>query len=653
MTNGTETSDTGPGAGGAAPAAHAQGPALLRADPPWRGPVLGAFDEGAAGLFVAVGCSPGAGLARGVACVPLLGGPGTGPRLPSADGKGVGLADGRKEVTEALRDCVIWVRQRIDSTTPLVRIRIPIDERSRGCSRMLLLLVSILAPRADQPPEEAIGSAKGFAKRLPKARAIVSPEGFWDLYVQTPDVKYRPRIPPESVATPSDFMDQLVECIFERIEPQPWVDLKSGILHLPLPGAATSLPCSAACCDTRIRFFLASCLYPAGLFEGTPHNGSWIPGPADASLCRLAAMVKPATHEQPSPILIMSGDQIYADATAGVFDARLISDRLSFSYERLFRSRGAAEAFTRVLPVMLIDDHEICDNWEPEAPSPPSRSPLDPRVIYSEAGNQAQRNKGVKQYWKQERAAWNPLNRRPALSTLVDVDFRHDGAPFYLLDTRTRRQHRTAATIEKARIVTRGQMRRLRQWLRRTSDSGGPRFIDTPSAFLPRHRVAIPAQCNPTTLVPTSWASALRSDAWDGYPRSQHALLALLVREPFRNVVFLSGDEHVSFVTWAKVTEQSTNASIVLRSIHSSGLYTPYPFANSTPEDLAANETFCFELAGSRFRCEVKTEFFDRGAGFAEVTVTPNASGSWDYHVDFHGEYGRTAYRSTGNNPWV
>jgi phosphodiesterase/alkaline phosphatase D-like protein len=237
------------------------------------------------------------------------------------------------------------------------------------------------------------------------------------------------------------------------------------------------------------------------------------------------------------------------------------------------------------------------------------------------------------------------------LKAPIDVAFTHDGADFRLVNTRTEREPRNAATIENARIVTPDQMQQLQTWLTDTAESGKPRFIDTPSVFLPRHRVAIPAVKGADKL-PLSWVSTLRSDAWDGYPRSQHELLAFLVEKKHGNVVFLSGDEHVPFVTWAKITDLSDDSSVVIRSIHSSPLYAPFPFSNADPEDLAGKDEFRFKFRGKIFLCEVQTEFFDCGAGFAKIHVAQSSSGVWEYQVDFLGEHAVHTYRSSGSAPW-
>jgi len=118
------------------------------------------------------------------------------------------------------------------------------------------------------------------------------------------------------------------------------------------------------------------------------------------------------------------------------------------------------------------------------------------------------------------------------------------------------------------------QFRKLCKWLAVRRFAASPKFVMTASALLPRR-----------LIVGQQPASALASDGWEGYPLSLHSLLGFLCDSQIKGVVFLSGDEHLSSVTKAHVTCLETGAVCTLHSIHSSGLFSPYPFANGSPED--------------------------------------------------------------------
>ena len=92
---------------------------------------------------------------------------------------------------------------------------------------------------------------------------------------------------------------------------------------------------------------------------------------------------------------------------------------------------------------------------------------------------------------------------------------------------------------------------------------------------------------------------ALRSDAWDGYPASLHRLLAGVYERGTNDVVFLSGNEHLSNVARIQISKLDDPGVVLAHSVHSSALYAPYPFANAIEEDFAGTEEFEFSNDGT------------------------------------------------------
>jgi hypothetical protein len=264
---------------------------------------------------------------------------------------------------------------------------------------------------------------------------------------------------------------------------------------------------------------------------------------------------------------------------------------------------------------MLLDDHEIEDNWEPRS----GDSRRDPVMV-----------EGRRSYLKFQRAA-GPEPEEPVGDSRDPLWYRFAvrGFPFFMADTRTERTARTANTLDRARIMSRCQFVRLLQWLAKQHRDRPdvPKFIATPSIFLPRHLRAI-RRGQPV--------SALRADGWDGYPYSFHRLLAFIARRRIGRVVFLSGDEHLACVARATITPCG-GAPVVIHSVHCSPLFAPFPFANSQRAELAANETFTFVPAGAarrEFECSVATRFGDPGDGFALLSLR-RAGGGWTMRCEF------------------
>ena len=131
---------------------------------------------------------------------------------------------------------------------------------------------------------------------------------------------------------------------------------------------------------------------------------------------------------------------------------------------------------------------------------------------------------------------------------------------------------------------------------------------------------------------------ALSCDGWDGFPASMHALLALLCEYQMDRVVFVSGDAHVSMIVKGTVEREGKKATFW--SIHSSGLYSPYPFANGVIEDDATAETFSFatevpDVGGlGKYTCTVDRLRYEPGDGFATIILT-NAGGHDELRVCF------------------
>ena len=405
------------------------------------------------------------------------------------------------------------------------------------------------------------------------------------------------------------------ERVAEHLRDDPLRDLLPGVLRVTVPAlAALALVRGAVPAPQTpesITFALASCQYPGDLLDRSPRFSQTSgDGPADASLMRLAARLDTSDDALRPRFLLLAGDQIYADATAGMFDPTVRDDIYRNSYQGFFGSRGALSVFNRLPVFMMLDDHEIADNWEAE-PSPQ---------------NEELRVDGRAAYWKHQRDA-GPPRSIPKDDSVLWACIEPEGLSIFMADTRTRREARSAPSFQTANIVDEPQFKRLTDWLLARKDAARPSFVVSPSMLLPRP-LGLAAQP----------ASALHCDAWAGYPRSLHRLLAFLCDHEIGNAVFLSGDEHLSCVAQVSVARKNGGPKIALRSIHSSALYAPYPFANAVPEDFARLEEFELKHpmdASLSYVCTVNTEYPPIGDGFALVSVDAPASGRWRVDVLF------------------
>jgi hypothetical protein len=379
-------------------------------------------------------------------------------------------------------------------------------------------------------------------------------------------------------------------------------------------------------------FALASCQYPADMTDGAPNDHEAPEAPSSASMLRLSRLLTPMTPASPS-LLLLVGDQVYVDATAGICDVRSQSDRLRLPYENLLASPGAQSVFGLLPVAMMLDDHELVNNWEPgiviDAGDAAPRQLVPPTPEQIEKATKKRIKKGKAAYRRFQRMAGPPLRNNSALW----CTFTQSGVPFFIADTRTERRtpditSRRVDNWRQARIMGREQWSALREFLLKHRQEVS--FVVSPSMLLPRR---LGLGCEPSL--------ALEHDAWDGFPASMHDLLAFVCKHELNRVVFLSGDAHTSCVVRATVTNGTHSATFW--SVHSSGLYTPYPFANDIRENYADEEVFHFRLSedcaggpATTYRCKVERAEFFRGDGFAVLTLTHTGAHSRVLQVRFN-----------------
>jgi hypothetical protein len=477
----------------------------------------------------------------------------------------------------------IWSRDAFSDAYGWFAVSPPADRWQQGATGVLLVLVYNQSPDLEyytyhdynptpQPTREAATRAKARLKAPPR---IVGP-------------------------MPDDMKPLIDDAIAKAID----VLLKNETartLRKALAEVRTNVVAADSPEGAELEFAVGSCQYPTAMLEHAVSGGSY---------ARLGARLDRERAHGPQFVLLL-GDQVYVDGTAGLFDPTSQFDRYVRPYELLYRMDATRDVLRRLPAFMMMDDHEIRDNWEPRTDDRRS----DPAMI-----------DGRRSYVKFQRRAGPPL-RSPVDDARNPIwfDFDFHGFGVFMADTRTERSARTARTFSAARIMSDGQHAALLGFL--AAPAGTPRIVASPSILLPRHARAV--QWNQAV-------SALRSDAWDGYPLSLHEVLAFIAHERIRNVVFLSGDEHLGCVARIEVAE-GDQPPVVVHSVHSSPLFAPFPFANSQRCDLVANEAFDFDAPsrpGATFHCSVTTEFAPPGDGFAVLRFR-REDGGWKMHCEF------------------
>lgn len=330
-----------------------------------------------------------------------------------------------------------------------------------------------------------------------------------------------------------------------------------------------------------LRFFASTCRHP-GITELE----------AQRSDHTLQALVR-RQREQPASLMWMLGDQIYADARAGLVDSASNIERLLPRYREAFGSPGFA-ALARTIPLyMVMDDHEIDDNW--------SRDELALGTSQRVLAKNALSAFGAFQ------RAHGPAAMGPGGH---DAAFVAGGAAFLSLNTRI---HRTRAP--KRNILHPEQWTLLEGWLRTEQQKGRhPKFIVTGSVFAPG------------LLSAAGTPSPRESDSWQLVAGERRRLLSFIARHRIENVVFLSGDYHCA----ASATIQFDQPGLRAYCLVTPPLHAPLRFANVAADKVMRYEQL--EIDGGQVMIEAKAW---NGEGWLECELQNVGNGGYTLQMHF------------------
>lgn len=325
---------------------------------------------------------------------------------------------------------------------------------------------------------------------------------------------------------------------------------------------------------TAINFALGSCRYPAAMLDREQ---------ADATFGRLRELIEANGPGAPS-LLLLAGDQIYADATAGLFDPKDRRARFYDAYREAWTAPNAREVLRRLPTYMMLDDHEFSDDWHPEDKQDKE---YEDNKIWGLGAFEAYQ---LAHSPNNAAALCAAAGLQPSAPGKSSVDapayyysFEAGGFAFFACDTRTGR-------VGRQRIMSTEQFAALTCWLetrqRDPVHADRPKFVLSPSVVVPFLKATRGSD-----------AYAARSDGWDGFPQSLRALFSFIAANKIRNVVFLCGDPHISMASAIEFEGQDL-AGLRALCIVASPFYAPYPFANAVPEDFAVADTLALDLDG-------------------------------------------------------
>jgi PhoD-like phosphatase len=345
-------------------------------------------------------------------------------------------------------------------------------------------------------------------------------------------------------------------------------------------------------------FAAACCRYPGMAIDA---------GRVDCAAEELLAWSRGGAPVAPLFALLL-GDQIYADATAGLVDSSNPVERYAMRHRAasgsehrsfLGQAQPALAHLLAGLPVYQTqDDHEYRDGWPGSGPLEKGQDPRrarDRRVVRI-AGHNVR--------------AFQRMHMPAPVGQGGSYEFVQGPVRFFVLDTRSLREVakvRASGIESDPQLFGKETRAALYEWLKDDAAATHLNCLVSGSVVLPRLAIGNnPANPGEDT---TAWAPGDRE--WLLTQLSQ----AAQAQQP-RRFLLLSGDYHLSAALSISVAGRRLGAAVVAPP-----LYAPMPYTNATrealwtQEDLSAHTMVMDELGSWN------------GSGFAAITVQREGPG--------------------------
>jgi len=334
-------------------------------------------------------------------------------------------------------------------------------------------------------------------------------------------------------------------------------------------------------------YIVGSCRYlqmTAGI-AFAPHLGDTI----FASISRLVEQASP-----PVSALLMTGDQIYVDDLNIIAPDREFKEILH-KYRVAFSQTNIARLMSNLSTYMILDDHEIEDNW------PANKSKSDD-YLYENA---------IRAYevYQASHSPAHELTSEGLLNKRLDkywYQFTEGDIEWFVTDSRTRRN----LSATDRRILDAAQEQALCNWL--IQSPARVKFVVTSVMLYPDRK-------RPD------------DDAWQAFPEQRLRLLETIRAHRIKNVFFISGDIHGSLTS--RLTH-SEDADFEVHTIVSS------PLCNSRMLPYATASTFALDqplvrTATGDYRHELTSNVISQD-NFAHLVVEAR-----QLQVNFHDREGK------------
>ncbi|KDM93103.1 alkaline phosphatase D family protein [Photobacterium galatheae] len=424
------------------------------------------------------------------------------------------------------------------------------------------------------------------------------------------DTEYEVRVGTLSVDDPNPEDDSLSHTTLAERLPDPDIWFSDLEALDPELSEAKFRTFPAESHERGISFILGSCRYPGILWKAKHSDAIFEPLLNEASGLDARERVN---------LLLMVGDQIYADMLNRHVPVMKAETYEAFQsrYQQAFGSRHMRRLLRQFPTYMILDDHEIEDNWSQD------------RICRAES--RCVFNLAIDAY-----RSYQWVHGPNCFGERLYYKFDCGGYPFFVLDTRTQRvMNDVLNSLEDNCLLGRpsladeepSQLDLLLRWLEDCQHRLGniPKFIVSSSVFVPN---PVDARLGRVGSVEdrVRWCEA--TDSWPAFPTTRKAILQKIVESEVQNVVFLSGDIHCSNVAEMRFSGAAGSEELRAFSITSSAFYWPFPFADGDPSGFVHDsqaerqeDTFSFEANGVACEMNYRAWNFTQEDNFCRVDI--------------------------------
>ncbi|MFS2198303.1 alkaline phosphatase D family protein [Pseudomonas sp. Pseusp3] len=281
--------------------------------------------------------------------------------------------------------------------------------------------------------------------------------------------------------------------------------------------------------------------------------------------------------------LVMVGDQIYADDMNRVVPDTSLNDFL-IKYRGSFSEKNIRKLMAKTPTYMILDDHEIEDNW------PANKSDAD-LALFNNAMH-------AYEIYQSSHSPAHTLSADGTLAKRPDhywYKFSHGAVEWFVLDTRTQRN----LAPEDRRILDVEQETALLEWL--ASSVAKVKFVVTSVMFYPDLKED-------------------GGDSWKSFTEQRNRILESIRLNKVKNVFFIAGDVHASMTS--KLTH-SKDQDFAVHTIVSSPLNCIPIYGPPTAEAFMLDQTLS-TIDDATFAHTLSCTKIISTDNFARVTVDEN-----------------------------